>query len=539
MPIQEQELIDAGLASELVTDEQLDSLRSLARERGWPLVQTVSSQLRIPLKAFYHAAAQDRGIQFVDLSAATIQESAVEQLAEVALQRGIVPVVGEGGGTLLATADVDDLATISAVERSLDTIAEVALATPQAVEDAVKHMRRLRQPDWTVEDDAEEASALLDRIVNEAYLQRASDIHLEPMEHGIQIRLRVDGRLQVYLNSVPGQSGRSLLSRIKVLAGMDIAEQRAPQDGRIRYELQGESEQDMRVAVIPTRYGERATLRLLGTTDQVLTLETLGMLEDDLADFRQGIERPYGVIFLTGPTGSGKSTTLYSALKEINTGWRNIVTVEDPIEQVVAGISQVQVGASDKVTFHSALRALLRHDPDVLMVGEVRDLDTADTALKAALTGHLVLSSLHTNTAAGAIARLVDFGCEPYLVGATLVGAVSQRLVRRLCGACREPVEPTAEERQLLEGADVEAFYRPVGCPQCLGNGYAGRIGLFECFWIDDGVRRQISNRATEADIVAAAEREHRSMFYDGLRKVGLGLTTLSEVVRVTRGEVS
>lgn len=445
----------------------------------------------------------------------------------------------KGGGTLLVTAEVDDLATISAVERSLDMIAEVALATPEAVEDAVKHMRRMRQADWTVEDDGEEASGLLDRIVNEAYLQRASDIHLEPMEHGIQVRLRVDGRLQVYLNSVPGQSGRSLLSRIKVLAGMDIAEQRAPQDGRIRYELQGETEQDMRVAVIPTRYGERATLRLLGTTDQVLTLETLGMLEDDLADFRQAIERPHGVVFLTGPTGSGKSTTLYSALKEINAGWRNIVTVEDPIEQVVAGISQVQVGASDKVTFHSALRALLRHDPDVLMVGEVRDLDTADTALKAALTGHLVLSSLHTNTAAGAITRLVDFGCEPYLVGATLVGAVSQRLVRRLCRACSEPVEPTAEELQLLEGADVEAFYRPVGCPQCLGNGYAGRIGLFECFWIDDGVRRQISNRTTEADIVAAAGREHRSMFRDGLRKVSLGLTTLSEVVRVTRGEVS
>jgi type IV pilus assembly protein PilB len=276
----------------------------------------------------------------------------------------------------------------------------------------------------------------------------------------------------------------------------------------------------------------------LGTTDQLLTLETLGMLEDDLADFRQAIERPHGVIFLTGPTGSGKSTTLYSALKEINTGWRNIVTVEDPIEQVVAGISQVQVGASDKVTFHSALRALLRHDPDVLMVGEVRDLDTADTALKAALTGHLVLSSLHTNTAAGAITRLVDFGCEAYLVGATLLGAVSQRLVRRLCRACREPVEPTAKELQVLGDQQLEGFYRPVGCPQCLGKGYAGRIGLFECFWVDDAVRRSISSQASESEIVDAAKGNHRSMLSDGLRKVGLGLTTLSEVVRVTRGEV-
>ena len=538
MPIQEQELIDAGIASQLVTDDQLDAVRRLARDRGQGVVAALSTELRIPLKAFYHAVASERGIPFVDLSSTPIDEAAAEKMAEIGLQRGVVPVSGADGGTILVTADVDDLATISAVERSLDVVAEVALTTPDAIEGSVQHIRRIRQSEVVIGEDAEEVSELLDRIINEAYLQRASDIHLEPMVHGIQVRLRVDGRLQVHLNSVPITTGRGLLSRVKVLAGMDIAEQRAPQDGRIRYSLQGEMEQDMRVAVIPTRYGERATLRLLGTTDQLLTLETLGMLEDDLADFRQAIESPHGVIFLTGPTGSGKSTTLYSALKEINTGWRNIVTVEDPIEQVVPGISQVQVGASDKVTFHSALRALLRHDPDVLMVGEVRDLDTADTALKAALTGHLVLSSLHTNTAAGAITRLVDFGCEAYLVGATLLGAVSQRLVRRLCRACREPVEPTADELQLLGDQQLEGFYRPVGCPQCLGNGFSGRIGLFECFWVDDAVRRSINSQASESEIVDAAKGNHRSMLSDGLRKVGLGLTTLSEVVRVTRGEV-
>ena len=538
MPIQEQELIDAGIASQLVTEDQLDAVRLLARERGQGVVAALSTELRIPLKAFYHAVASERGIPFVDLSNTPVDETAAEKMAEIGLQRGVVPVSGSDGGIILVTADVDDLATISAVERSLDVVAEVALTTPDAIEGSVQHIRRIRQSEVVIGEDAEEVSELLDRIINEAYLQRASDIHLEPMVHGIQVRLRVDGRLQVHLNSVPITTGRGLLSRVKVLAGMDIAEQRAPQDGRIRYSLQGEMEQDMRVAVIPTRYGERATLRLLGTTDQLLTLETLGMLEDDLADFRQAIERPHGVIFLTGPTGSGKSTTLYSALKEINTGWRNIVTVEDPIEQVVAGISQVQVGASDKVTFHSALRALLRHDPDVLMVGEVRDLDTADTALKAALTGHLVLSSLHTNTAAGAITRLVDFGCEAYLVGATLLGAVSQRLVRRLCRACREPVEPTAKELQVLGDQQLEGFYRPVGCPQCLGKGYAGRIGLFECFWVDDAIRRSISSQASENEIVDAAKGNHRSMLSDGLRKVGLGLTTLSEVVRVTRGEV-
>ena len=538
MPILEQELIDAGIASELVTDDQLDALRPTSRERGQGLVTTLSAELRIPLKAFYHAVARERGIEFVDLGHVAIDEGAVERIGEIALQRGVVPVASPDGKTVLVTADVDDVATISAVERSLDTIAEVALATPDAIESAVQHMRRIRQPNLVATDDAAEGTVLLDRIINEAYLQHASDIHMEPMVHGIQVRFRVDGRLQIYLNSIAGVTGRALLSRVKVLAGMDIAEQRAPQDGRIRYTLQAEIEQDMRVAVIPTRYGERATLRLLGTTDQLLTLETLGMLDDDLADFRNAIERPHGVIFLTGPTGSGKSTTLYSALKEINAGWRNIVTVEDPIEQVVHGISQVQVGASDKVTFDSALRALLRHDPDVLMVGEVRDLDTADTALKAALTGHLVLSSLHTNTAAGAITRLVDFGCEPYLVGATLLGAVSQRLVRRLCPACRVESEPTAEELQLVGERELGGFYRPAGCPQCLGNGYTGRIGLFECFWVDDAIRRQVSDHASETEIIASAREKHRSMFADGLQKVSQGLTTLAEVLRVTRGEI-
>ena len=263
------------------------------------------------------------------------------------------------------------------------------------------------------------------------------------------------------------------------------------------------------------------------------------MLDSDLVNFRNAIQRPHGIILLTGPTGSGKSTTLYSALKEINTGWRNIVTVEDPIELVVSGVSQIQVGASDKVTFESALRSILRHDPDVIMVGEIRDLLSADISLKAALTGHLVLSSLHTNTAVGAVTRLTDFGCPPYLVGATLTGAVSQRLVRRLCQACSEETTATEQQLQIVGEHDINKVFSARGCPQCLGTGYSGRLGLFECFWTNDETRRLISNNAPEDEISTAGRQQHRTMLQDGLEKVGQQLTSLSEVIRVTLGSAT
>ena len=293
----------------------------------------------------------------------------------------------------MATAEIDDLALISAVERSLDILAEVALATPSAISDAVQFIRKLRNEELaTVEVEAEDASDLFSRVINEAYLHHASDIHIEPAENTLRIRFRVDGRLINFISSIPVEIGRSLISRIKVFSGLDIAEQRAPQDGRMQFELSNGISQDMRVAVIPTRFGERITIRLLGTTEENLTLSTLGMLDTELEAFRRAIQKPHGIVLLTGPTGSGKSTTLYSALKEINGSWRNIITVEDPIEQIVPNISQVQVGASDKVTFDSALRSILRHDPDVVMIGEIRDLPTADIALKAA--AHWPLSFL-------------------------------------------------------------------------------------------------------------------------------------------------
>ena len=541
MAIREQEFIDAALSQEFLTDEQLTEVRQRAHEQDISLIEAVCIFHRIPLKAIYHAVANERGIRFVDLAVESVSIAHAQTMSEVGLQRGVIPVLKSDGNVILATADVDDLASISNVEHSLDIIAEVGLATPDAITDAVGQIQVIRQSETSIviQEDTEHATELLDRIINEAYMHHASDVHLEPTNDGIKIRFRVDGRLITYVSSLPPDSGRSLISRVKVLSGLDIAEQRAPQDGRMRYALKNTISQDMRVAVIPTRFGERITIRLLGTTDENLTLSTLGMLDSDLVNFRNAIQRPHGIILLTGPTGSGKSTTLYSALKEINTGWRNIVTVEDPIEQVVSGVSQIQVGASDKVTFESALRSILRHDPDVIMVGEIRDLMSANISLKAALTGHLVLSSLHTNTAVGAVTRLTDFGCPPYLVGATLTGAVSQRLVRRLCQACSEETTATEQQLQIVGEHDINKVFSARGCPQCLGTGYSGRLGLFECFWTNDETRRLISNNAPEDEISTAGRQQHRTMLQDGLEKVGQQLTSLSEVIRVTLGRAT
>lgn len=537
MPLREQEFLDAAISQGLIEDDQLPEIRRQANAQGISSLEAISIAYRIPLKALYHAVAAERNIRFVDLGIYPIDEASALEMAEIGLRRGVIPVHDEDGKIILATAEIDDLALISAVERSLDVLAEVALATPNAVSDAVQFIRDLRNEDVEIVDvESEDATDLFSRVINEAYLHHASDIHIEPAENTIRVRFRVDGRLISYISSLPPELGRLLVSRIKVFSGLDIAEQRAPQDGRMQFELVNGISQDMRVAVIPTRFGERITIRLLGTTDENLTLSTLGMLDAELEVFRQAIQKPHGIVLLTGPTGSGKSTTLYSALKEINSGWRNIITVEDPIEQIVPNVSQVQVGASDKVTFDSALRSILRHDPDVVMIGEVRDLSTADIALKAALTGHLVFSSLHTNTAVGAITRLMDFGCEPYLVGATLVGAISQRLVRRLCLTCREEVEVDDSKRALLGEYELQQNFQAVGCPQCLGTGYSGRIGLFECFWTSDQTRELISNGASELEISQVGGEQHKTMWQDGLDKVNLGLTSLDEVIGVTIG---
>ena len=290
----------------------------------------------------------------------------------------------------------------------------------------------------------------------------------------------------------------------------------------------------MRVATAPTRLGERITMRILGQDAKDLTLAKIGMSDTDLQMFNQAIRKPFGMILLTGPTGSGKSTTLFAALREINSTDINIMTVENPVEYVIDGVSQIQTGA--KITFASALRSLLRHDPDVLMVGEIRDEETADTALKAAMTGHLVFSTLHTNTAAGSISRLADIGCEPFLIGATMNAVIAQRLVRRLCTHCKVLVDATDEEKALLESPQDQplSIYKPSGCALCQGTGYRGRLGLFETLWFDDELSKLVSRGCSEEELEARAGNRLHHMWEDGASKVLQGITTLEEIQAVT-----
>ena len=362
---------------------------------------------------------------------------------------------------------------------------------------------------------------LVDRILRAGLFLHASDVHFDPFADSVRVRFRVDGQLEEVLR-IPAAMQSALTSRLKVLASLDIAERRAPQDGGFTWQPVGmgafaQAPLDVRMATLPVRHGERITLRLLETGGKRLTLDDLGMLPRDRAIMDKVIRRPYGLVLLTGPTGSGKTTTLYAAINELLKGEPlNILTVEDPIEYEMPGVSQAEVDSSDKVNFAKALKSLLRHDPDVVMIGEIRDSDSLDAAVKSALTGHLVLSTLHTNDAKSTVTRLVDMGLDPNLVTATLRLAVAQRLVRRLCIKCREAYEPTDAELAVLglERTSGMVFYRAKGCPECGGRGYMGRIGLFELFEPDD------------------KDAAFQPMRKDAAEKVASGVTSVAEVMK-------
>jgi general secretion pathway protein E len=381
---------------------------------------------------------------------------------------------------------------------------------------------------------------LVNDILFRALQLRASDIHVHPYEGKIQIRYRIDGILYDTLtlnrNVLP-----LVVSRIKVMAGMDIAERRMPQDGRSSVRV-GNREIDIRVSTVPTSYGERCVLRLLDKSTGLFGLTELGMWEDDLKAFDSLLDRSHGVIFVTGPTGSGKSTTLYAALNRMNAIEKNIITIEDPIEYQLEGISQMQVATRKGMTFVTALRHVLRQDPDVIMVGEVRDEETARMAIQSSLTGHLVFSTLHTNDSAGAISRLLDLGVEPYLVSSSLISVLAQRLVRKICPECRQRYEPAEHElRELGIGADKSSgqFYAGTGCSKCFNTGYKGRTGIYELMMVDEEIREMIHQRQTAGAIKdKAIEKGLQTLRMDGARRVVAGITTIAEVLRVTQADI-
>ncbi|MBU2971237.1 type II secretion system ATPase GspE [Pseudoalteromonas sp. C2R02] len=391
--------------------------------------------------------------------------------------------------------------------------------------------------DLLASDDDAPIIKLINAMLGEAIKDGASDIHIETFEQDLVIRFRVDGVLKEVLT--PNRKLSSLLvSRIKVMAKLDIAEKRIPQDGRISLKIAGRAV-DVRVSTMPASYGERVVLRLLDKNNARLDLQDLGMSDENRVVFTDLVRKPHGIILVTGPTGSGKSTTLYAGLAEIDSKESNILTVEDPIEYEIAGIGQTQVNAKVDMTFARGLRAILRQDPDVVMVGEIRDLETAQISVQASLTGHMVLSTLHTNTAAGAITRMEDMGVEPFLLSSSLLGVLSQRLVRTLCPDCKQPHVADEKECRLL-GVEFNQgikIHRALGCTECNHNGYRGRTGIHELLVVDDAIRELIHNGKSEQAVEKYIRQTTPSIRQDGCRKVLLGETTLEEVLRVTREE--
>lgn len=470
--------------------------------------------------------------------------------ANLATRRQVLPFTLDQGKVLVACKDPNDDQSIQAVRRYISEQVEVIPAESASLFRAIQRIFqdtvrwngnqsepvRIQFTGAQVDADSEDIVALGDEIFHAALIREATDIHIEPTSQDVRVRLRADGLLDNY-RQFPISVHVPLLSRLKVMSGMDIAERRAPQDGRFTLSSEHSNEIDIRTATIPTKHGERMTLRLLATQTQDLTLGRLGMRDADLNQFERVINRPNGLILLTGPTGCGKSTTLYAAIRNL-IGRRslNCITIEDPVEYVIDGVSQVEVDTNDKVSFHKALRSALRHDPDVLMIGEIRDEETAETAIRAALTGHLVLTTLHANSAVGAITRLADMGIKPFLIGAVSRMFAAQRLVRRLCKRCREPYSMTDEEKLLIGRPEMKEtiVFKPIGCKYCAGTGFVGRIGLFEFIPFDREIARVVASRPDETHIQQLlAERKALNLLDDSIAKLIRGDSSVKEIATV------
>jgi general secretion pathway protein E len=547
--------------------DQLQAVLDQAGAQGRSLEQVLAETGRFTEEEVLRHIAQMLGLEYREtLRARDVPAEFKEQVpAMFARRHGLVAIGREDGVLILATCKPLGTYAIEDIEKRLGLVrlvvaprSEIAAAVDAAYEDRMDVVDEIvdELDDSAMESLAHEvgnSDDLLDvvnkppviRLVNSilfrALKMRASDIHVHPYENKLQIRYRVDGVLYDVFS--PARSVQPLItSRIKVMAGMDIAERRMPQDGRCSVRI-GDREVDLRVSVVPTSYGERVVLRILDKTTGVYELDKLGMDDPMRASIMSLITMSHGIIFVTGPTGSGKTTTLYACLNHINSAEKNVLTVEDPIEYQLNGISQIQVASKKGLTFATTLRHVVRQDPDVIMVGEVRDLETGRLAIQASLTGHLVFSTLHTNDAPGAVARLLDLGIEPYLVSSSLLAVLAQRLVRRICQKCKEPYEADPMILQKLEMESIvgakPVFWRGRGCEECLGTGYHGRTGIYEMLVIDDEVRAQIQRHDSAAAMKSAAvTRGMKTLRMDGAMKAMAGETTLDEVMRVTQRDV-
>jgi general secretion pathway protein E/type IV pilus assembly protein PilB len=513
------------------------------------------------------ALAEEFGMDLVDLTAVKVDSTVLQNMPlKLVHRRGLMPLSRENGTLTVATGDPFDINSLDELAVVTGLQVQPVLASPREIarlikthfgvggetvtalmqergEDQVELLEGLEADDSEAAKMAQEASVvkLVNEILIEAANERASDIHIEPEEGSLRIRYRIDGLLQT--QPMPPEINRfqaAIISRIKIMSRLNIAEKRLPQDGRIKMRVQGR-DIDVRVSIIPMAHGEGICMRLLDKGRMVFNLANVGMMPDTYKTFKQLIDKPHGIILVTGPTGSGKSTTLYSALNEIKDETMKIITVEDPVEYQQPGISQIQVHGKIGLTFAAALRSILRHDPDVVLIGEMRDLETAESAIQASLTGHLVFSTLHTNDAPSAFTRLIDMGIEPFLVGSTVEGVMAQRLVRTICPDCK--VEYTPEEHEVPNDFPVRekslTLWRGMGCRACRQTGFRGRSGIYELMVTGETIREMCTQRINASHIRNQAIKEGMvTLRQDGWRKVLAGKTTIDEVARVTAGDI-
>lgn len=499
------------------------------------------------------ALAHRDGVQYLTLDSFRLDDSAASLIGTATARRyGALPLGFSGSRLLVAMKNpsdiiaVDDLRILTGYDilpvmvpdSELDAAIERAARSSADVEQSEEEERSEETMPVLEETNEKPAVQLANQILNQSVRAGASDVHIEPREKSLRVRFRIDGVLHDVMHP-PWQLHPSLVSRIKVMANMNIAERRIPQDGRTTLRVDNNTV-DIRVATLPAAHGEKVTLRLLDRTSRFIALEESGFSPEVMEKYRELMRLPYGFILITGPTGSGKTTTLYATLSLLNSVDRNIITVEDPIEYRLDGLNQIQVNPKAGLTFATGLRSILRNDPDIIMVGEIRDRETARIAVESALTGHLVLSTLHTNDAAGAITRLGDMGIEPFMTASSLAGVVAQRLVRKLCPHCREPYEYTRRELEAVDGFPLEdneekvALFRPRGCVRCNKTGYKGRLGVYELLVNCETIQRlTLEHRSTREINDAAVAAGMVTMRRDGMIKVKQGLTSLEEVMRV------
>lgn len=536
----------------IITEEQLQQALERQKETGEPLGRILVDMKLVSEGALTSILARQIGMRYVDLSNYDVDVSACSLIdAELARKYVLIPIGFEKDKLLVATADPTNVVALDDVRIMTGMEVEPVVATKDDIISAINRYCRSATdleitPESTeaeipqVEGEAEPDDAPIVKYVNllisEAVADRASDVHIEPMENDVRIRFRIDGVLHEVRRN-PKQIHPAVVARIKVMADMNIAEKRLPQDGRTSVEIRGKPV-DIRVASLPTIHGEKVVMRILDKSMSLMSLEELGFSEEGLAKYSKSFNKPYGTILVTGPTGSGKTTTLYATLNVLNTIKKNIITVEDPVEYRLPLINQVQVHYKAGLTFAAALRSILRCDPDIVMIGEIRDPESAQIAIESALTGHLVLSTLHTNDAPSALTRLLEMGIEPFLIASAVDCVTSQRLARRLCERCKEPYEPDPEflEKVGLHFNEGEnpVIYRARGCPACNNTGYRGRVGIYEVLEVTENIEYLVAKNAPHVEIAEMARKEGmKTLREEGFEKVKQGITSVEEVLRV------